>query len=204
MKHRIGLALFVCIALQGSVWAATQFTGLQESISKAIAILRDPGLAAPSRVDERRNLLRNTIYTQFDFAAMSSNAVGPAWRNFTPQQKERFVVTFRQLLEDSYLDKIENYRGETIEFLKDVPEGPNTSRVDSVVKTPSAEYKMSYRLIKGSQGWKVFDVILEGISLGSNYRGQFQQILSRSSVDEMLVQLDNKIRDNAARRAGKK
>ncbi|MBF0158537.1 MAG: ABC transporter substrate-binding protein [Magnetococcales bacterium] len=171
----------------------SQVNDLKQSVQQTIELLKDPAFSSVEKRLERREQLRRLIYGQFDFVTMSQGAIGPKWHGFTPAQQQRFIELFRQLLESSYLGKIENYQGEAVDFTRDIMETANIVRVDSTVHHKSQDYHLSYRLLNGPSGWRVFDVAIEGVSLVNNYRAQFQQILSSSSVDSLLDKLAQKV-----------
>jgi phospholipid transport system substrate-binding protein len=180
---------------------ASRTDALKRSVAQVVEVLKDPQLASPAQKEERRKKLRQIIYAQFDFATMSQGSVGPKWNSFTPAQQERFIGLFQKLLEESYLDKVEGYQGDGVRFVKEVEDGPQLMRVDSVIHHKGQEYHLAYRLSNrnpaNAGAWKVFDVMIEGISLVSNYRAQFQQILGNAGVEGLLEKLGNKVRQNA-------
>ncbi|MBF0175625.1 MAG: ABC transporter substrate-binding protein [Magnetococcales bacterium] len=166
---------------------------LQKAIEQVIELLKDPQYAAPEKHAARRESLKKIIYHEFNFHLMARGAVGPRWREYTPQQQERFSELFRKVLEDTYLAKIEGYQGEKVAFIKEVAESPTMTRVESHVHAKGQEYAMQYRLTKSMEGhWQVFDVIIEGVSLVNNYRSQFQAILGKEGPAGLLSQMETK------------
>lgn len=194
--------LGVATMAQASVSPTDQ---IRATVEQAIAVLQDPALAQEANRDARRAKLKDVIYTRFDFEKMAQGAVGIKWRQFNPEQQKRFVDLFSRLLEHSYLGKIESYEGEKFSFLKEVPQGPSVVRVDSTVESKGQQYKLSYNMVQtGPDEWKVFDVIIEGVGLVSNYRTQFTQLLQQGTVEDLLTRLDKKVRENEAAPAVKK
>lgn len=167
---------------------------LETSVQQAIAILKDPELAVPARREERREMLRRVIYQEFDFTRMSQSAVGRVWVKFSPGQQQRFVVLFKQLLENTYMNMIERYDGERVEFIKEVQKADDLVLVDSLIHAKGQKYKLSYYLNNQAGAWKVDDVVIEGVSVVANYRSQFQQaIRSADDIEPMLTRLEEKI-----------
>ncbi|MBF0187190.1 MAG: ABC transporter substrate-binding protein [Magnetococcales bacterium] len=188
-------ALFLCVSMgsqDADAESISATTAIRATIDKTVGILQDVELAKEENLAKRRELLRQTIFTRFDFDRMSRGAIGRAWRKFSPDQKKRFTELFKQVLETSYMDKVEGYQGESVEFTKEVKIG-RTVRVDSVVQSKGQEYALSYRMLHSNGEWRVFDVIIEGISLIANYRPQFKQILQRGNVEGLLEKLKMKI-----------
>ncbi len=206
MLQRFGLSrlvLLFVLLLPLSLWSIAKAQGgtmgkLEASVQQATQILRDPELAVPARREERREMLRRIIYQEFDFARMSQNAVGRAWVKFSPGQKQRFIVVFQQLLENTYMNLIERYDGEKVEFVKETPKGRDMVLVDSIVYAKGQKYKLSYYMNNESGVWKVDDVLIEGVSVVGNYRSQFQQaIRSPDDIEPLLTQLAEKNKDAA-------
>ena len=159
---------------------------LQQAVQNAIVILNDPALNSPERAVERREKLRQVIYAEFDFKTISQSAVGQPWRKFSEAQKTRFIPLFKRLLENTYIGTIERYKGEDVRFFKEVEQSSTMVRADSVVKSKGTEYKISYLLRQqGALEWKVVDVIIEGVSVISNYRSQFKRMLRRGTPEEI-------------------
>ncbi|MBF0296987.1 MAG: ABC transporter substrate-binding protein [Magnetococcales bacterium] len=184
-----------------SAWSVTVAQGntmakLAASVQQALTILKDPALAVPDRKEERREMLRRVIYKEFDFARMSQSAVGRVWVKFSPGQQERFVTLFQKLLENTYMNMIERYNGEQVEFLKESPKAEDLVLVDSVIHAKGQQYKLSYYMHATGGDWKVEDVIIEGVSVVTNYRAQFQQaIRTADDIEPMLARLEEKLRN---------
>ncbi|MBF0165868.1 MAG: ABC transporter substrate-binding protein [Magnetococcales bacterium] len=197
MVNRLFFWLVVLAPL--SVWSVTvaqegRMDKLAASVQQAIAILKDPELAVPARREERREMLRRIIYQEFDFARMSQSAVGRAWGKFTPGQQQRFTELFQRLLENTYMNMIERYDGERVEFLKEVPKAEDLVLVDSLIHSKGQQFKLSYYMHNTSGSWKVDDVIIEGVSVVANYRSQFQQaIRTADDIEPLLTRLREKV-----------
>jgi len=167
---------------------------IRGTIDRVIGILKDPAMAAKEKREERRRILRNEIAPVFDFGEMAKRSLGPNWRGRTPEEKDRFVALFRELLENSYLGKIESYQGEEIRYGKESIEGPYAEVKTLVTTRQNLEFPVDYRMVEGSGGYRIYDVVVEGISLVGNYRSQFNSILQKSSFQEMMDKLRATIR----------
>lgn len=188
------LILGFCLLSGATPLQASGMASLEKAVQKAMAVLRDPTLDIPEKQLERRDKLRKIIYAEFDFTAISQGAVGHKWRKFSEKQKSRFIPLFKRLLENTYMNTIERYKGEKVSFTKEVKQSKTVIRADSVVTSKGADFKVSYRLRKNGRDWKVFDVIIEGVSVISNYRSQFQQMLRRENsaeIEKMLARLEH-------------
>ncbi|MBF0422741.1 MAG: ABC transporter substrate-binding protein [Magnetococcales bacterium] len=187
------LSLLPGLAPADSSTPAGAMASLQKTIEQIIDILKDPQYNSPEKREIRRESLRKLVYQQFNFFLMARGAVGPRWREFTPQQQQRFSDLFKMVLEDTYLAKIEGYQGEKVMFNKEILESPTITRVESLVHAKGQEYKMFYRMTPSKEGkWEVFDIIIEGVSLINNYRSQFQSILSKEGPAGLLAKMEAK------------
>lgn len=200
--HGALLAVFVLsLLILPSAWAGTGAQGnLEAAVNKALSILRDPAWSQSGKESARREKLRKIVYAEFDFNKMSALAVGREWRKFSPRQRDRFVDLFRRLLENKYMGTIERYKEGTVEFVKEVRAGKGV-RVDSVVKVRGEKYSIAYRMHRARAGWKVYDVIIQGVSVNGNFRSQFKQELRHSTpaaIDALLDKLASKVDNGGA------
>lgn len=160
------------------------------AIDRVLEILKKKDLQAKERRAERRTLLREEISKAFDFDEMAKRSLGPAWRQRTPEERKEYVALFRQVLENSYLGKVEAYQGEKIRYVKDSVEEGRIATVETLIVTGKGqEIPLNYRMMKEKSVWRVYDVVIEEISLVNNYRSQFGGILQRSSFQDLLARL---------------
>ena len=194
MKTSLGiaaLALFaisvvaVCpiVALGGE--ATDQIKG---TIDRGIEILMRPDLQGDAKKQERRALLRKELYPRFDFEEISRRALGVNWKGRTPEEKREFIEVFKVLLEHSYASKVESYKGEKIVFGKELLDLPY-AEVRTKIVSSGGEYDINYRLLKNGDEWRIYDIVIEGVSLVNNYRSQFTDMLSKYSFAEMMERL---------------
>lgn len=182
--------LFIGGALHAaSVQAATPTEQLKTSIDAVIKLLKDEALKRPEKFKERRALLRKAIIERFDFNEMSKRSLATHWAKRTPQERKEFVDMFTNLLEKSYMDRIEAYTDEEVEY-----NGESIDNDYAVVKTTvRAKDKegipIDYKLTKQGDQWLVYDVVIEGVSLVSNYRNQFNKIISAGSYADLLKKM---------------
>ncbi len=166
---------------------------IRGAIDRTLEILKRPDLKAKSRAAERRDLLRKEIKPVFDFDEMSKRALGPNWRQRSPKEQAEFVTLFTELLENSYLGKIESYKGEKIEYAGETVDPPYAVVKTLIVTTKSQEVHVDYRMLRKGDQWRIYDVVIEGISLVNNYRSQFNSILQNASFDQLLGKLRSTI-----------
>jgi phospholipid transport system substrate-binding protein len=175
--------------------AGTPTEQIRGTVDRTIGILKDPALAAKGKEEERRELLRKEIAPVFDFGEMAKRSLGPNWRDRTPEERERFVALFRELLENSYLGKIESYGGEVIRYGEETVDGPYAQVKTVVVTTRGQEIPVHYRMRADGGRYRIYDVVIEGISLVNNYRSQFNSILQKSSFAELMEKLRSTVRE---------
>jgi phospholipid transport system substrate-binding protein len=165
---------------------------------KLLSVVEDQALKDPAKDGERQRQLRKVVDERFDWAAMSRSAYGKGWRDLTQAQRTEFTGLFSELIEKTYMSKVESYSGEKIVYKGDKVDGAY-GVVDVVIVTlRGTDIPVSYRVLKRSAEWLVYDVSIEGVSLVNNYRSQIGAILNNSSFDNLLVRLRAKIAAKAA------
>lgn len=166
---------------------------LQASITKIIEILKDPALKGEAATQQRRESLRKVIYGQFSFEKMSQLCLGRHWKDRSDEEKKTFVELFGKLLEETYISKIEGYTDERVEYLKEVITDKK-AQINTKIVTEKIEIPIDYRLYQEKDGsWRVYDLIIEGVSLVGNYRSQFDEILQRDNYEKLIQELKKKI-----------
>lgn len=172
-------------------YAGPPTEAMKTTIDEVLRIVRDQDLKRKDKADERRHLLEKVVEARFDYAEMSRRALGAPWNQLTDQQKQEFVDLFRTLLTNSYADKIETYSGEGVQYLNERTE-KEYAEVRTKVLSGKTEIPLDYRLINKAEDWRVYDVVVDNISLVNNYRGQFTKILRASSYSDLVDQLRKK------------
>ncbi len=173
--------------------AVTPTAELKGSIDAVLDILKDPAFKGPARAKERRDAIMNIVDRRFDFTEMSRLALGRFWRERTEAEKKEFVALFPKILEAAYVMKIENYNGETVEYPSELMFG-DKALVRTKIKTRSGrQVSVDYRVMLEERGWMVYDVVIEGVSLISNYRSQFNDLLTREPYPQFEKELREKV-----------
>ena len=164
---------------------------VKASVSRVLAIVQSPRVVA-SDDRQRRTDIRRVAQGLFDFNEMARLTLARHWRDRSVQEQEEFVRLFTDLLERSYLTTIENYPGERITFLGESVSGPYAQVRSRITTERRVEISIEYRLLESGARWAVYDVVLDGVSLVSNYRSQFNSIIRTSSFADLLAKLRNK------------
>ena len=167
---------------------------VKETTGKVLAILEDPQWQGLEKREQRQERLRKIADSMFDWEEMSRRALATHWRERTPEEQKEFVELFTDLVERSYIHRLEG----AAEQRKDIlyfDEQLDASR--AVVKTKvvtkrNLEVPIEYRLHKPSGQWQIYDVVIEGVSLVNNYRSQFNRIIQTSSYKELIQKMKAK------------
>ncbi len=184
----LGLALQLVVGVAGA-WAGQPTEVVRSVIEQALDILKNPGYSR----SQKHQMVKSIVDPHFDYREMAKLSLGATWRGLSAGQQDEFVRLFAELLEASYADKIDKYAQRVkIDYTGEIPEG-NRAEVRTVVVKPNDRIPLNYRLLQEGGTWKVYDVVIEGVSLVSNYRSQFSRIINQSSYAELVRRLKNKV-----------
>lgn len=201
-------AVFVFAAVSAhAADSAGPMVSVQGPIQQGIDLLRDPQYKDPSKREAQRDKIWEIIRQTFDFVEVSMRALAQDWKNFTPQQRKEFTEVFTDLLKNTYIDKIQSeFQNETIQFLGDEKVSDDKAVVKTkVIRNGKIEIPMDYSMRLKDGQWKVYDVIIEGVSLVKNYRTQFKEILAKDTPAQLITRLKDKvIQQEKDRTTGKK
>jgi phospholipid transport system substrate-binding protein len=175
------------------LFAGVPLTTAESHVNNVLNVLRDPALKGEAAKKTKKEKIRSISEKMFDFAELSKRTLGPNWKNLNTDQQKEFIVLYRDILEDAYMDRIMAYKDEKVVFHKETMLTDNTAEVQSSIITIKAETPINYRLILKGSDWKVYDVVIEGVSLIKNYRTQFREILANKSPEELLKVLRKKV-----------
>jgi phospholipid transport system substrate-binding protein len=164
---------------------------MRATIDGVLKILADKELKQPAKANERRQLLEKVVGERFDYQEMSRRSLGAPWNNLSDKEKQEFVSLFQTLLVNTYADKVESYSGDGVQYVNERTE-KDYAEVRTKVLTGKTEIPLDYRLLNKGSAWRVYDVVVDGVSLVNNYRGQFAKILRTSSYADLVDQLRKK------------
>jgi phospholipid transport system substrate-binding protein len=185
-------AVFLSGALATPTFAGAPGEQMRGAIEKVLAVLKDPKLKSEAKKRERLDQLRQVIYPKFDFGEMAKRSLGSEWQRRSPEEQREFVKLFTELIENAYLDNIESYDGEKV-AITDEKQDKDFAEVNSKISTPKGEdIAVNYKLHQVGADWKVYDVVIENVSLVNNYRTQFNRVIARSSFDDLLRRMKEK------------
>lgn len=173
--------------------AASPTDRLRPAVEEVVRILEDPSLKPKSMAAEREARVRAAVVDLFDFPEMARRTLGIHWRSLSEPQQEEFVRLFRALLEHTYLPKIALYQGERVRFVGEAVDGDLATVQTFVITRDRKEAPVAYRLRQRDGQWLVYDISVEGISLTSNYRSQFNEIIQRGGYKELVRRIELKL-----------
>jgi phospholipid transport system substrate-binding protein len=165
---------------------------LKGAVERVLKTLDDPTLKGEARLGERRVAVRKIANEIFDFSEIAKRSMARHWQPLSEAQKNEFVGLFADLLERSYISKIETYGGEKIQYTAERADGEFATVSTRIITKNGTEVPVDYRMIKRADRWLVYDVSIEGVSLVSNYRTQFNKIIQTTSYNELISKLRNK------------
>ena len=193
MLKRIFLIMVIGITMAGAniVSAETSPTdAIRSSVENILDILRDKGLDQ----DTRREKIRTAINTRFDFRAMSQRTLATNWKKASDDERQQFVGLFSQLIESTYIGRVEAYTDEKVDYPGEKIKGKKAV-VDTLILTDTADIPVNYKVYLKNGKWWVYDVVIEGISLISNYRSSYQEIVKNEGFDGLLAKMQDKIKE---------
>jgi phospholipid transport system substrate-binding protein len=189
----LALAVTASLLAAAPASAGAPLDQLRQQVDRVLKVLDDPELKKETKAKDRRVAVRKIANEIFDFGETARRSLGRHWQARTPAEREEFVQLFTDLLERSYISRVELYGGEKIQYLSDVVESSDQARVLTRLLTKGGgEIPIEYRMHRKADRWLVYDVIIEGVSLVSNYRTQFNKIIQTSSFQELVRKMKTK------------
>jgi len=198
------LAVGLAVTAVAPAAAGVPTDQLRGAVERVLKTLEDPTLKGEGKVAERRVAVRKIANEIFDFGEIAKRSMARHWQPLSEAQRNEFVGLFADLLERSYISKIETYGGEKIQYTAERVDGDYATVSTRIITKNGTEVPVDYRMIKRADRWLVYDVSIEGVSLVSNYRTQFNKIIQTSSYNELVSKLKNKQDELMAEDKGKK
>jgi phospholipid transport system substrate-binding protein len=163
---------------------------VKKTVDEVVRIVSDKEMKKNDH--KRRQALKKSISTIFDYNEMAKRSLGKHWNTRSPAERKEFAELFASLLENSYAGKIESYNNEKIVYLKEMIDSDHAEVKSKVVTAKRDEFTLDYRMINQNGKWMVYDVVIEGVSLVSNYRTQFNKIIMSDSYPALVKKLQTK------------
>lgn len=190
-QHGVGFAVLFLILfsflLPAPSRAGSPTDQVRATVENALAIVRNPRLKSAAQKENLRAELAQAVYPRFDFTEMAKRSLGAHWARRTAEERREFVKIFAGLLGNFYLDRIESYTVQNILYTRET-EDANYAEVDTKIVTDNSgeELSINYKLHRVDNEWKVYDLMIEGVSLVDNYRSQFDRVIVRSSFENLV------------------
>ena len=193
-KRMIVFCVLIIFVLSIPVYAGVPMTTAEASVNRVLDVLRDSKLKSPAAKEAKKEKLRVIYKDMFDEIEFSKRTLTRNWNKFSPAERVEFVKLFEQVLEKSYIDKILDYSNEKVNFYKESMLSDNQAEIQTKIVTASKEIPIYYRMILKDGKWKVYDVVVENVSLVQNYRTQFNDILTKNTPEQLLEILRKKVK----------
>jgi phospholipid transport system substrate-binding protein len=190
-RYFFSLSILIFLLFPLPAQAAEPLATVQAEVNKVLDVLRDKTLTT----EAKREKLRNLYSEMFDEVEMARRTLGANWKKLNPAQQEEFVRLYRQVLEKAYINKILSYTDEKIVFARASMLSDNLAEVQTKIITSSQEIPLNYRVFLKDGTWKVYDVVIENVSLILNYRSQFESILAKNTPEQLLEILRKKVQE---------
>jgi len=193
---QVFLLLSLIIGITIPAFAGEPQEQLRQTTDKVLAILSDPALKSQNKVKERRELILKVVDERFDWEEMARRSLARHWAQRSPEEKQEFTHLFKELLERVYMDKVEGYSWNKIAYEGEHIDGDYAAVKVKVYTAKDQTIQVEYRTRKKGTQWFVYDFIIEGVGLVNNYRTQFNEIILKSSYQELVKRLKTKSTQN--------
>jgi phospholipid transport system substrate-binding protein len=192
-KTLAGLMIFIISIIPFHAFAGPALDMVSTNANSVLDVLRDPKLKGESGKKVKEQRVEAAADKLFDYVELSKRTLGLNWNKLSMDQRKEFVELFKTLLRNTYIDRITAYTNEKVSFTKEVPLTETTTEVQSVVERGNARIPINYRVIKKGNDYMVYDVVIEGVSLVSNYRTQFREILGNNPPQVLIDTLRKRV-----------
>ncbi len=195
IRYRRPLAMAAVLGatlVAGAAFAGPPTEQLKSEIDRVVKTLDDPNLKGDAKTVERRSRVRSIANDIFDWAETAKRSLARHWQPLSDGQREEFVKLFGDLLERSYISKIELYGGERIVYVGESVDGDLAVVRTKILTKQGTEVPIEYRMIRRGDRWMVYDVVIESVSMVANYRTQFNRIIQTSSYQELVKKMKSK------------
>ncbi len=166
---------------------------IKETTDKIISILTDPDLKDSTKSEEKRKLIRQAVDERFDWEELARRSLARHWSKRTDEEKREFISLFSDLLEKTYMDKVDSYSGQTVLYMGEAVDGNYGVVNIKIVTERDTEIPAEYKVKKKENGWFIYDISVNGVSLVNNYRTQFNSIILKSSYEDLVDRLKAKV-----------
>ncbi len=192
-SRTIFLLFLLIVAIAAPVLAADPMEEMKQTTNKILSIVTNPTLKAPSKIAEKEKLIRQAVDERFDWEEMARRSLATHWVKRTAEERKEFVHLFSDLLERTYMKKVEDYSGEKVLYEGETKDGDHATVKVKIITKKNKNIPVEYRLRREGNDWLIYDVSIEGVSLVNNYRTQFNSIIVQSSYENLIKRLREKV-----------
>jgi phospholipid transport system substrate-binding protein len=182
--------LLVCTLVSAhAAWAGAPTDDLRNGIDQVFRILRDPEMAGDKKLIQRRTAILTAAGNIFDFGEMAKRSLGQHWTARTPAERGQFVALFTDLMQHSYISKVDQHGGAKMIYRGETMDGDNAAVQTAIPLSNGSQMPLEYRMHNADARWQVYDLTIDGISLISNYRAQFNKVIRLESYETLVAKL---------------
>jgi len=186
----IGVVLVLAVGV-APMAGGTATAAIKTTIKQMFVILNDEELKTPGRAEERHQQLEKVIGNRIAYDEMAKRSLGPQWAQLNEEERQEFVRLYAQLLRDTYSSRFDRYSDEKVEFLQETLQG-DYAEVRTRLTSSKFTLDVDYRMLQRAGDWRVYDIVVDGISLVHSYREQFAKIIRTYSYEELVTKLREK------------
>ncbi len=163
---------------------------VRETVDRVIELLKDKEMDR----EKRRQMLSSLIRKRFEFRIMSQQVLATNWKKANPDERDRFVNLFSDLLENTYMERIEAYTDEKVEYVNEKVRD-DRAIVETIIVTKTADIPIRYKMVIKGDEWLVYDVVIEEVSLIRNYRSSYREIVMKDGIEGLLARMEEKVKE---------
>ena len=187
--HRsISLAAVLVLALASDAWAGPPTDQLRTYTDEVLKVLQNPALT----LAQRREAVKHLAEDVFEVSETAQRALGQHWQQRTPAEREEFVKLFANLLEQTYISRIDEFGGEKLTYVSEQIDGDRAIVRAKITTKNGTDVPVESRLLMKGNRWLIYDILVENLSLVSNYRSQFDRVIRTTSYEELVKRLKTK------------
>lgn len=194
MAFKRFVSIFLVILISGIAYVSKAYSGPMDQARAAIETIVDILKDKDLNRDIKRQRISSVVHKRFDFSTMSQRVLATYWKKAAPEDRERFEELFPELLEATYIGRIDAYTNERVEYVNEKVEGKQAA-IDTLVITKNADIPVQYKMILKDGEWLVYDVVIEEVSLIRNYRSTYQEIIMKKGFDGLLLNMEEKLKE---------
>jgi phospholipid transport system substrate-binding protein len=185
------VVLLLMLAPAHAAWAGAPTDQLRDGVDRVFKILRDPAMAGDANAPQRRKAVLTAAGTIFDFNEMAKRSLAQHWAERTPAERTQFTALFTDLLQHSYISKVDQHGSAKMVFGDEKIEGDHATVRTVIPLSNGSQMPLEYRMHQANGRWQVYDIGMDGISLLANYRAQFNKVIRIDSYAALVTKLQS-------------